>query len=239
MNAESGTLYLIPNYLGFVSPNRVFPPYNTQIIATLRYFIVENEKNARRLIKSLVPEKNIDELVFFVLNKHTASSDVEHFFDPLMHGESIGLLSDAGLPAVADPGSQVIFRAHQLGIRVEPLVGPSSVFLALMASGLNGQSFTFHGYLPINKTQLVRRLRQMEKDAYRSGQTQIFIETPYRNHKMFDTLLRTLSPHTRLCVATDLTHPKGFVYTRRIDDWNQMEPPNFHKRPSIFLFAAP
>ena len=238
MSAKRGILYLIPNFLGPAEPERVFPPYNARVVAGLRYFIAEREKSARRLIKALVPDVNQEALHFFELNRHTDPAELEHFLEPLMQGQSMGLMSEAGLPAIADPGARMVLMARRRNIRVEALVGPSSIFLALMASGLNGQRFAFHGYLPIKLPNLVRRLRELENRSRREHETQIFIETPYRNNKMMETLLKNLHPDTLLCVAADITLDSEFIETRRVGEWQRMQRPDLHKRPAVFLFLA-
>ncbi len=229
---------MIPNFLGPANPGHVFPEYNVRVLAGLDYFIAEREKSARRLIKALVPDKNQAQLHFFELNRHTVPGEIKHFLRPLLEGKPMGLMSEAGLPGIADPGAQVVRLAHRQGIKVEPLTGPSSIFLALMASGLNGQRFAFHGYLPVKSPELSKRLRQLEMRSRRENETQIFIETPYRNDKMLDALLKTLHPDTLLCVAADLTLDTEWISTRRVGDWSRMTLPALHKRPAIFLFLA-
>ena len=229
---------MIPNFLGPAEPGCVFPPYNARVLKNIDYFIAEREKSARRLIKALVPEKNQARLHFFELNRHTDPEEIKHFLQPLLEGKPMGLMSEAGLPGIADPGAQVVRLAHRQGIKVEPLTGPSSIFLALMASGLNGQRFAFHGYLPVKSPELSKRLRQLEMRSRRENETQIFIETPYRNDRMLDALFKTLHPDTLLCVATDLTLETEWIATRRIAEWIKEPKPRLHKRPAVFLFLA-
>ena len=238
VSAKPGVLYLIPNFLGPVDAGKVFPDFNRQVLENLRYFIAEREKSARKLIKTLLPEKNQSELFFFELNKHTSPDEINGFIDPLLQGESMGLMSEAGLPAIADPGAQIVRLAHRNNIRVVPLVGPSSIFLALMASGLDGQRFAFRGYLPVDKGALNRRLRELESYSRRENETQIFIETPYRNNKLFKAFLQKLHPATLLCVATNLTLPDQTIWTHRIAEWQQLPAPDLHKKPTVFLFLA-
>ena len=238
MSAKHGILYLIPNFLGPAEPGCVFPPYNARVLKDIDYFIAEREKAARRLIKALLPEKNQARLHFFELNRHTDPAEIKHFLNPLLAGHPMGLMSEAGLPGIADPGAKIVHLAHRQGIRVKPLVGPSSIFLALMASGLNGQRFAFHGYLPVKTPQLSGHLRRLESRSRRNNETQIFIETPYRNDKMLNILLQTLHPDTLLCVATDLTLETEWIATRRIAEWIKEPKPRLHKRPAIFLFLA-
>ena len=213
----------------------VLPLTIRKTIEPLTHFIVENEKEARRFIKRLISQKRQDELVLYPLNKFTDPMELQSYLAPLEAGESMGLLSDAGCPGVADPGAVMVKRAHQKGFNVKPLVGPSSLLLALMASGMNGQSFAFNGYLPIDKKDRLRTIKQLEKRSGDLDQTQLFIETPYRNEQFLTDLLRTLSPSTLLCVACDLTLPTEWVYTAPVKAWKNVEI-KLQKRPAIFLF---
>ncbi|MGB1445499.1 MAG: SAM-dependent methyltransferase [Flavobacteriaceae bacterium] len=213
----------------------VLPLTIRKTIEPLTHFIVENEKEARRFIKRLIPQKRQEELVLYPLNKFTDPMELQSYLAPLEAGESMGLLSDAGCPGVADPGAVMVKRAHQKGFNVKPLVGPSSLLLALMASGMNGQSFAFNGYLPIDKKDRLRTIKQLEKRSGDFDQTQLFIETPYRNEQFLTDLLRTLSPSTLLCVACDLTLPTEWVYTAPVKAWKNVEI-KLQKRPAIFLF---
>ncbi len=230
-------LYLIPNFLSETSPDEVFPAYNLKIISQIKHFIVENEKNARRFLKKVYPEINQQELIIRVINKHDKQQKTEDFLQPALEGKPIGLISDAGLPAIADPGARVVEQAHQLNIQVKPLVGPSSVFLALMASGLNGQHFSFNGYLPVKEPGLSKAIKQYEYLSSKQHSTQIFIETPYRTDRLFNTLINQLKPGTKLCIAVDLTGEKEIIRTMRVKDWKKTNK-KFGKVPAVFLFLA-
>lgn len=232
---KSGKLYLIPTRLGEQPPLEVLPLSIRKKITDIKYFIVENEKIARRFIKKIVPSKSQDNLNIFLLNKFTQDIEIPDFLEPCSEGIDIGLMTDAGCPGIADPGAKVVSFAHSKNIKVVPLVGPSSIILALMASGLNGQNFAFNGYLPIDKSECKRRIKQLEKQAEQDNQTQIFIETPYRNEQLFQSLLKTLKPQTKLCVAVDLTLNTEYISTKSVQEW-QTENPDWHKRPAIFIF---
>jgi len=232
-----GHLYLIPTTLGESNPWEVLPDHVGTIVSGLTHFIVEQEKTARRFIRSVYPEVVQADLVLYPLNKHTDSSDIPAMLQPCLQGVSVGLMSEAGCPGVADPGAVVVALAHQLGIRVVPLVGPSSILLALMASGLNGQSFAFHGYLPIDKADKKQQVKLLEKQSLQWGQTQLCIETPYRNNKLLDDLLAFLAPQTRLCLAADITLPTEFIQTHTVAQWKSHKP-DLHNRPCLFLFLA-
>ena len=234
-NTQKGKLYLIPTTLGaFDSINRVIPDYNTQVVHGLEIFIVEQVRTARRFLSKLKHPVNIDNIVFYELNKHTDESEVFSYLYDISNGKSVGLLSEAGTPCIADPGAATVKIAHELGMKIIPLVGPNSIVLSLMASGFNGQNFTFHGYLPIDKSALSKKLKSIEQSAYKADQTQIFIETPYRNNQLFSTILKVCSPGTLLCVATDLTLPSETINTYSISDWKRKKP-DFHKKPTVFL----
>ncbi|MGB2404634.1 MAG: SAM-dependent methyltransferase [Flavobacteriaceae bacterium] len=228
------TLYLIPCPLGDVAPMEVLPLTIRKVIEDLTHFIVENEKEARRFIKRIAPQKKQEELVLYPLNKFTDPRELQNYLDPIEAGKSMGLLSDAGCPGVADPGAVIVKRAHDKNMCVRPLVGPSSLLLAMMASGMNGQAFAFNGYLPIDKQDRQRSLRQLEKRSGELDQTQIFIETPYRNDQLLDDFIKTLSPSTLLCVACDLTLPTEWVKTAPIKEWKNITV-KLQKRPAIFL----
>ncbi len=236
MNDSSsyGKLYLIPVSLGDSSENAVFPPINKEIINGIDDFIVENEKSARRFIKQILPEKSQPALKLKALNKFTDPAEIMNFLDPARNGKNMGLLSEAGCPGVADPGAEIVKLAHRFGIQVVPLVGPSSILLAMMASGMNGQSFTFHGYLPIDKKERKNELRQLERISAEKNQAQIFIETPYRNMKFLEDLIQILHPATRICVACDLTLPSEFIKTATASEWKYIKV-DLHKRPAIFI----
>ncbi|GMT44535.1 MAG: S-adenosylmethionine-dependent methyltransferase [bacterium] len=233
--SKKGTLYLFPVTLGNnESIAQVIPVYNHEILHRIRVFIVENTRVARRFIKKTGHPLPIDEMQFFELNKHTAVEAVDSFLYPAENGEDIGVLSDAGTPAVADPGAVVVNLAHRKNIRVVPLVGPNSIILALMASGFNGQQFCFHGYLPIEQNQRVKKIRELEQDAWRKDVSQLFIETPFRNNQMLRSLIKTCKPQTLLCVAGDLTLPTEKIITRNIAGWKK-ETADLNKKPAVFI----
>jgi len=233
----AGNLFLIPNTLGDSDIQKVIPPEVINIMAKITIFIVENIRNSRRhLIKCGYPG-SIDDIQFFELNKHTDKSDISNYLQACIDGKDIGLISDAGVPGVADPGAEITSLAHEKSIRVIPLIGPSSILLSLMASGLNGQNFVFHGYLPVKPDDRVRRLKEIESYVFRLNQTQLFIETPYRNDSMFESLKKTCKPETRLCIACDISLEKEFIKTLKISDWKK-ERVTLHKRPCIFLIGS-
>ena len=229
-----GKLYLIPTPLGEAGLHAL-PGYWLPILHRLDYFIAERAKTARRFIKSTGPERPISVLHFEELNKRTDPNALDGFLQPLRDGHDMGLLSEAGCPGVADPGSEIVARAHRLDIEVVPLVGPSSILLALMASGMNGQGFSFVGYLSPKQPMLGKEIQRLEAVARRHKSTQIFIETPYRNRVLIEQLLRTLQPQTRLCIAADLTLPTEYIRTRTVARWREQPPPDLHKRPALFL----
>lgn len=231
---EKGKLYLIPTTLGDNEPLEVLPYSVKVIIEELDHFIVENQKTARRFIKRIVPKKPQPSLVLKSIDKYAEAVDIQTYLDVCEQGVSIGLLSEAGVPAIADPGSEVVKMAHEKNIKVIPLVGPSSIVLAMMASGMNGQSFTFNGYLPIDSSERKRTLKQLEKLSFDKNQSQIFIETPFRNGKMLDDLRASLSSNTSLCIATDITLSTEYIRTLTIQQWKN-ERPDLHKRPTIFI----
>jgi len=231
---QKGKLYLIPTPLGDNAVHTI-PPYVIEILHQLDFFIAERAKTARHFIKTTQPTKAFADLHFSELNKRTLPEELSTFLSPAENGNDIGLLSEAGCPGVADPGAEIVKMAHQKGIEVVPLVGPSSILLALMASGMNGQSFSFHGYLSPKKPELARDLKRLEQMAQRHKQTQIFIETPYRNMSMIEEALKTLSPKTQFCVAADISLESEFIFSKKIKDWHKTELPNLHKRPAIFL----
>ena len=231
---EQPVLYLIPVTLGDTPVDQVIPPYNTAIVSRLKYFIVENVRSARRFLKRCDPGIAIEPLTFYELNKHTDRNRIAEYLLPIKNGESIGLLSEAGCPAIADPGADVVAIAQQEGYRVVPLSGPSSMLMALMASGLNGQSFAFHGYLPIESDDRVRKLQQLEARAYKEEQTQLFIETPYRNQALAEDILLHCKPQTRLCIAMNVSCEDEYIVTRRVKAWKG-NLPDMHKKPCVFL----
>ena len=228
-------LYLIPTYLAGDTAEQVLPPAISNVIATTDVFFVENIRTARRFISSLKTGRIIDDTLFYDLSKDTPEADTRRqLSDLLAQNRNAGVMSEAGCPGVADPGAVAVKIAHQMGIRVDPLVGPSSILLALMGSGLNGQSFVFHGYLPIDRPDRIKRLQQLDNEAKAKRQTQIFIETPYRNNPVLADILATCAPDTRLCIAANLTAPDALIQTRTIADWKSYKP-DLHKKPTVFL----
>lgn len=228
-------LYLIPVTLGDTPLERVLPSYNTVVISGIRHFIVEELRTARRFLKQVDRNINIDSLNFYPMGKHADPALFSKYLSPLRKGEAVGVISEAGCPAVADPGADLVAIAQREGLRVVPLVGPSSILLAVMASGFNGQSFAFHGYLPIDSSQRIKRLKQLEARAVAERQTQLFIETPYRNAKLFSDICQACSPTTRLCVAAGLTTPQEYIRTRTLKEWKACGLPDLGKIPAIFL----
>ncbi|KAB2927037.1 MAG: SAM-dependent methyltransferase [Dechloromonas sp.] len=234
----SGTLYLIPVPLGPAHPAESLHPAVLATIRPLTHFVVEQAKSARAFLKAAGTERPLQELSLAELNEHTRDSELEQLLAPLLAGHDVGLLSEAGCPAVADPGANLVALAQCKNIRVVPLIGPSSLLLALMASGLNGQRFAFQGYLPTKEGERRKALSELEAESRKRQQTQLFIETPYRNRAMFDAILLTCQPATRLCVATDLTLPGESVLTRTIGEWKKRTPPDLERRPTVFLLLA-
>lgn len=233
-NTTLGKLYLIPTTMGDCDPMDVLPQTVKRTIDFIDHYIVENDKTARKSIKEVNPDKKQSELVLFTLNKRTEVKEHLDFIKPLLEGKNMGLMSEAGCPGVADPGAVIVKLAHEKGIQVVPLVGPSSILLAMMASGMNGQSFTFHGYLPIEKDEKKASFKSLERISFEQNQSQIFIETPYRNNKLLEDLLQTLNPETHLCIATDITLPTEYIKTKKIAAWKK-ETIDLHKRPTIFI----
>ncbi|WP_369049302.1 SAM-dependent methyltransferase [Tenacibaculum sp. UWU-22] len=230
-----GKLYLIPTTLGEeTEPLEVMPISVKKVIEHIDFFIVENEKSARRFIKKITPKKSQPSLNLMVLDKYANELETRSYLDVCEQGIDVGLLSEAGVPAVADPGASIVKMAHEKGITVVPLVGPSSILMAMMASGMNGQNFAFNGYLPIDKYERKDAIKKLEKISKEKNQSQIFIETPYRNDKMLQDLKATLSPATNLCIACDITLSTEYIKTLSIKDW-KLEQPNLHKRPTIFI----
>jgi 16S rRNA (cytidine1402-2'-O)-methyltransferase len=229
-------LYLVPNVLSEGDWQNVLPAKIFPVVTQTRYFIVENIRTARRFLKQVNRDIDIDRLVFFELNKHTEPGEIPVFLEPMKEGENVAVISEAGCPGVADPGADVVKLAHEKGCKVVPLVGPSSIVLALMASGMNGQNFAFNGYLPVNSNERSRAISNLEKKVKNSGQTQIFIETPYRNNQLVNDLLKTCSSSTLLCIAANLTGKNEFVVTKTIEQW-QGKVPELHKQPAIFLIG--
>lgn len=227
-------LYLIPTTLGDTPIEQVLPPHNTRIISNLCHFIVENVRTARRFLKQCDKGIDIDALTFYELNKHTDKNQIANYLLPMKSGESIGVISEAGCPAVADPGADVVAIAQREGYKVVSLVGPSSMLLAIMASGFNGQSFAFHGYLPIDASERIKKLKQLEARAYNEDQTQLFIETPYRNQKLAEDILQHCKPQTRLCIAMNISCEDEYIVTKPIKAWKS-KLPDMHKKPCVFL----
>ena len=228
------SLFLIPVTLGDTELRRVLPDYNRDVILGIRHFIVENVRTARRFLKKVEPSIVIDDLVFYELNKHTSPEQVSGYLKPLAAGEPVGVISEAGCPAVADPGADVVALAQRKGYPVVPLVGPSSILLSVMASGFNGQSFAFHGYLPIEAGERVAAIKRLEGRIYSENQTQLFIETPYRNRNLAEELIKLCRPSTKLCIASNLTCADEFVRTRPVKEWAG-KLPDLDKKPTIFL----
>ncbi|MCK5136967.1 MAG: SAM-dependent methyltransferase [Bacteroidales bacterium] len=231
-----GVLYLVPNTLGNPDTTCTIPAGVTEKVRGIRVYIVENLRNARRYLKKLDREIDIDQLVFHELNEHTSSEEIPTFLREAMQGSDTAIISEAGVPGVADPGAVVVRLAHELGIRVVPLTGPSSILLSLMGSGLNGQMFTFHGYLPVKRPERIRKIRELEQEIRRKGETQIFMEAPYRNDALLTDILETCDPATLLCIAADITLDSEFIHTRRVKEWKKKKPA-LHKRPVIFLLG--
>ena len=234
----AGTLYLIPVPLGHVSPEASLPAPVLAQIRTLSHFVVENAKSARAFLKVAGTGLPLQALLLEELNEHTRPDALDQLLAPLRAGHHLGLLSEAGCPAVADPGANLVALAQSEGIRVVPLIGPSSLLLALMASGLNGQRFAFQGYLPAKDAERAKALREIEIESRKRGQTQIFIETPYRNRQLFDSILHTCQPGTRIALATDLSLPEESVRTHTVRQWKKETPPEIERRPTVFLLLA-
>ena len=231
-------LYLIPVTLGDTPISNVLPTYNKEIILSIRHFIVEELRTARRFLKAVEKSIDIDTLTFYEMGKHADASRFSQYLEPLRKGLPVGVISEAGCPAVADPGADVVAIAQREGLRVVPLVGPSSILLAVMASGFNGQSFAFHGYLPIDGGARAKRLKQLESRSAAEHQTQLFIETPYRNEKLMADLLATCNPQTKLCIAAGLTTKQEYVRSQSIRDWKKNGLPQISKIPTIFAIYA-
>lgn len=227
-------LYLLPVTLGETTIEKVLPTYNKEIILGIKHFIVEDVRSARRFLKKVERNINIDELTFYPLNKHTSPEAISGYLKPLIEGHPMGVISEAGCPAVADPGADVVAIAQRKNLKVIPLVGPSSIILSVMGSGFNGQSFAFHGYLPIEPNERIKRIKALEQRVYSENQTQLFIETPYRNLKMMEDILKNCRPQTKLCVAANITCEGEFIKTKTVKEW-QGKLPDINKIPCIFL----
>lgn len=227
-------LYLLPVTLGDTTVEKVLPSYNKEIILGIKHFIVEDVRSARRFLKKVDSGINIDELTFYPLNKHTSPEDISGYLAPLAEGHPMGVISEAGCPAVADPGADVVAIAQRRNMKVVPLVGPSSIILSVMGSGFNGQSFAFHGYLPIEPSERTKRIKELEQRIYTENQTQLFIETPYRNNKMMEDILKACRPQTKLCIAANITCEGEYIRTKTIREWKG-KLPDLAKIPCIFL----
>jgi 16S rRNA (cytidine1402-2'-O)-methyltransferase len=236
-NLVMGKLYLVPTMLGDNAPLEVLPISIKRTIENIDHYIAESEKSARRFIKRISPTKNQPDLHFELLNKYTDPSQIPSFLDPCIQGMDMVLLSEAGAPGIADPGADVVRIAHAKRVQVVPLVGPSSIVMAMMASGMNGQNFAFTGYLPIENDLRTKSIKSLEKVSFETGQAQIFIETPYRNEKLFLELIKKLKPTTQLCVATDITLPTEQIHTKTVNEWQRTKV-DINKRPTVFIVQA-
>lgn len=232
-----GKLFLIPTTLGDNAPLEVMPISIKGNIERIDHYIVENEKTARHFIKRVSPGKAQPELQIQTLNKFTNPEEIPSFLDPIIHGFDIGLLSEAGCPGIADPGAEVVRIAHEKRIQVVPLVGPSSILMAMMSSGMNGQNFAFNGYLPMDKVERKAKLKELERRSRETGQSQIFMETPYRNNSLLKDLIRILHKSTRLCIACDITLPTEYIQTKIVHEWGEIQP-DLDKRPAIFVIQG-
>jgi len=230
-------LYLIPTTLGDSPIEKVLPAYICEILTSTKYFIVENIRTARRFLKKVNREIIIDDLIFFELNKHSNQEQYQSYLQPIEQGHSVGIISEAGCPGVADPGSEIVIIAHQLGYNIEPLVGPSSILLSLMASGLNGQNFSFLGYLPVSSGERQKTLKNIERESANKNQTQIFIETPYRNNQLLNDIIAVCNPGTLLCIASEITLETENIRTFPVIEWKN-KLPNLHKKVAIFLLKS-
>ena len=230
-------LYLIPNTLGGDDMREIIPAGIFGKIKNIRHYVVESERSARRFLARAALDTPIDQLIFHVLDEHSRRGDVEQLIPMIREQGKVGVLSDAGLPGIADPGSELVRLAHRHHIRVIPLTGPGSIFLALMASGLNGQNFAFNGYLPVKRAERVKKIKVLEARSKSEHQSQLFMETPYRNMHMVEDLLQCLQPETALCIAADLTLPTEFIHTQTVREWKE-QPPDVNKRPAIFIVQA-
>lgn len=234
MAKAKGKLYLIPNLIGDSEVNDVLPSSLKEKVMTINHYIVEDIRTTRRFLRKVNKQINIDGLTFYVLNKHTSDKELSDYLEACTEGHDIGLISEAGLPCVADPGNVIVKMAHAKNLQVVPLAGPSSLFMALMASGMNGQNFAFNGYLPIERHKRIAKLKQLENRVKTEDQSQLFMETPYRNNKMLDDILANLNPKTYLCIAVNVTNKDEFIKTMRIESWNKTKP-DLNKKPCIFI----
>jgi len=231
---RKGSLYLIPVGMGNNDAQRIIPPFNNQVIKEIKHFVTENGKTARAFLKDAVKDIVLQDLFYYELNHHTKPAEIETYLKLLMHGNDVGLMSEAGCPGIADPGAELVKLAHLNNIKVIPLVGPSSILLTIMASGLNGQNFAFNGYLPKDKHERIRKIKELEKLSYSKNQTQYFIETPYRNTQLINELFTTLSPVTNLVIASSITTGDEFISMKCIADWKKTTLPNLDKKPCMF-----
>ncbi|PTM02773.1 MAG: SAM-dependent methyltransferase [Bacteroidetes bacterium] len=232
-----GKLYLIPSLMGEVEPLEVLPLAVKKVLDLCDHYIVENEKTARAFIKRVFPTKNQSDLVFYVTNKFSDPLDYPSYLEPCLRGEHMGVISEAGAPGIADPGAEIVNIAYSKNIRVVPLVGPSSIFMAMMASGMNGQNFAFVGYLELDSAERKKKIRHLESLSRKTGQSQIFMETPYRNQKLFDDLMSNCQPLTRLCIAREVSLASEFIKSMTIQEWKKNKP-DLEKKPSIFIIDA-
>ena len=229
-------LYLIPVPLGETPVGQVLPAYNAEIIRNISVFIVENVRSARRFLKKADNSINIDDIEFYELNEHTNKNSIGNYLDPIIkEGKPMGVISEAGCPAVADPGADIVALAQKKNIRIIPLVGPSSILMSVMASGFSGQSFAFNGYLPAKPQERAQKLKQLEQRCYKENQTQLFIETPYRNAQMIESILKTCRPETKLCIASGITCPEEYIKTISVAEWKKLPLPELGKIPAVFL----
>ena len=228
-------LYLIPVTLGETEISKVLPDYNHDIIVNIKDFVVENIRSARRFLKKVEKSIDIDELTFYELNRHTDRKIIGQYLEALKNGKPMGIISEAGCPAIADPGADLVAIAQERGYKVVPLVGPSSILMSVMGSGFNGQSFAFNGYLPVEVPQRIKALKKLENKVWNEDQTQLFIETPYRNAKMIETILNNLKPNTKVCIAAGITCQEEFIKTKTVSEWKKSGIPELGKVPAIFL----
>lgn len=235
---SKGKLFLIPVTLGEeTAPEQIIPAQTLAVVRSLKEFVVENEKSARHFLKKAGTPFIIQEIILHPIGKHVSREEMSTYLNAAKQGTDIGLLSEAGCPGVADPGAEIVKMAHEAGIIVVPLIGPSSLLLALMGSGMNGQQFHFHGYLPIDKNERNRYLKNMERETRQSGTTHLFIETPFRNRQLFDDLIKILDASTQLCIACNLSEPGEYIHTYTVNDWRKKSMPDIHKRPAVFLIG--
>ena len=231
------SLYLIPVTLGETEISKVLPDYNHDIIVNIKVFVVENIRSARRFLKKVEKSIDIDELTFYELNRHTDRKIIGQYLEALKNGKPMGIISEAGCPAIADPGADLVAIAQERGYKVVPLVGPSSILMSVMGSGFNGQSFAFNGYLPVEVPQRIKALKKLENKVWNEDQTQLFIETPYRNAKMIETILNNLKPNTKVCIAAGITCQKEYIKTKTVAQWKKEKIPELGKIPAIFVIG--